>query len=872
MNITAKVGSLLGKRQKSQEPSFGEPLDLGHIALANENSSQESSSETMDSESMPNTDQTDQAVEKMTSILDLDFMSAPLAEIELVQQREKESNTKAETGSELAESPNTPVETRQKAAEQNISAPAPEVRSVPQPQPFNPVSTPLPSMPPEEAREQASLAKQPPMTQDVENQTELSSATAVESALAQSMRGNSEAGFMVFSPNGDCVDFCEAFAAIIGMSKTDISKITSYNDMLAYMSIHADLGGKDVATLGRREAQSMKGLLAKGASKTLRWKTTMKSGKILEFSNNYTLNNHLVTRVKDVTDKVEKSRLLRIGLKLGTAGYWSYSFRTGKSTLSEYMTQKLSASELQRVETEGIISLIHADDAKRVQDTLNSSIKNRSRMDCEFRVVLEGGNTSIMRMIGEVEISRSSGKPEVFVAYLNDLTEDKKKSKELTEIKELSKNRSEFLARMSHEIKTPLNAIVGMTDALRDEVDNDEARETASFIADAAENLNNILSQTLEHERLSTSEIMLEEDVVDLAEVIKSSVAMWKKPCADKQLKLDVRISPNLPNAIKIDRSRFRQCLTNLLSNAVKFTSEGRIVVAVTPMNADSAQPSLLVAVQDTGIGMSPKAVQNIFKPFHQADTSIHRRFGGSGLGMSITQHIVKAMNGNIKVQSVPEKGTTIAITIPLLRGNAVDAAPTASAPVKETVQETVQEIKSKNIDAEVFHPYVEPAREQSTDSPQSPSGSNVRKHVPIVPSDYSGFDVLIVEDNPVNQAVVRKLLSNHIRSMEFAFHGGEALEILETKTFDVILMDIHMPVKDGIETTLEIRNSGKAWADTVIVALTADPDYQQKRVCRNIGMNDALSKPVKRQELLDVLQKVLNDRVSSRNLTSVAS
>lgn len=868
MNITAKVGSLLGKRQKSQEPSFGEPLDLGHIALANENSSQESSSETMDSDSMPNTDQPDQADEKKTSILDLDFMSAPLAEIELVQQRKKENNAIAETGSEIVESSNAPVETRQKAAEQNINAPEPEVRSAPQPQPFNPVFTPLPSMPSEEAREQALLAKQPPTTQHVENQTKLSSATAVESALAQSMRGNSEVGFMVFGPKGDCVDVCEVFAAIIGMSQTDMSKITSYEDMLVYMSIHADLGGKDVATLGRREAHSMKALLAKGESKTLRWKTTMKSGKTLEFSNKYTLNNHLVTRVKDVTEKVEKSRLLKVCLKLGTAGYWSYSFRTGKSTLSEYITQKLSASELQRVETEGIISLIHADDAKRVQDTLNYSIKNRSRMDCEFRVVLQDGNTSIMRMIGEVEISRSSGKPEVFIAYLNDLTEDKKKSEELNEIKELSKNRSEFLARMSHEIKTPLNAIVGMTDALRDEVDNNEARETASFIADAAENLNNILSQTLEHERLSTSEITLEENIVDLAEVIKSSTAMWKKPCADKQLKLDVRISPDLPDAIKIDRSRFRQCLTNLLSNAVKFTSEGRIVVVVTPMNAGSAQPSLLVAVRDTGIGMSPEAVQNIFKPFHQADTSIHRRFGGSGLGMSITQHIVKAMNGNIKVQSVPEKGTTIAITIPLLLGNVVDAASTDSAPVKEKDQD----IKSKNIDAEVFHPYVEPAQEQSTGSPQSPSGSNVRKHVPIVPSDYSGFDVLIVEDNPINQAVVRKLLSHHIRSMEFAFHGGEALEILETKTFDVILMDIHMPVKDGIETTLEIRNSGKAWADTVIVALTADPDYQQKRVCRNIGMNEALSKPVKRQELLDVLQKVLNDRVSSQNLKSVAS
>jgi len=106
---------------------------------------------------------------------------------------------------------------------------------------------------------------------------------------------------------------------------------------------------------------------------------------------------------------------------------------------------------------------------------------------------------------------------------------------------------------------------------------------------------------------------------------------------------------------------------------------------------------------------------------------------------------------------------------------------------------------------------------------------------------------------------------------MNFAFHGQEALEILETKAFDVILMDIHMPVKDGIETTLEIRNSGKAWADTVIVALTADPDYQQKRVCRNIGMNDALSKPVKRQELLDVMQRVLNDRIENMSTLQTA-
>ncbi len=274
---------------------------------------------------------------------------------------------------------------------------------------------------------------------------------------------------------------------------------------------------------------------------------------------------------------------------------------------------------------------------------------------------------------------------------------------------------------------------------------------------------------------------------------------------------------------------------------------------------------------------MSAEAIKNVFKPFKQGDTTILRRFGGSGLGMSITQHIINAMDGNIKIQSAEDEGSTIAITIPLRVAEAVDVkSPALVAPVRETPKPLAPQQLPKvasdyssphTLTAETFHKETPPVVEK-----QDITEDIVRKNVPIIPSDYSGFRVLVVEDNPINQAVVKKLLSKHITAMEFAFHGEEAIQILETQNFDVILMDIHMPIKDGIETTLEIRNSGKAWADTVIVALTADPDYQQKRVCMNIGMNDALSKPVKRQDLLDVMQRVLNERRENEASTALSA
>lgn len=847
MKLTKRVGSLLNIKQRSGEPTFGERLYLEHIALAQvvfDIDSSLNTTETSEPDDMVKDASSSNSGKTRSSILDLDFMSAPLAEIELIHKKEQ---------SKL----NAPSQETAKAkmADQPPMKTPPDERPSPK-QHINPA---------------VSLDSDDHAVSDIEVEAiapqQLFSTNGTDTALAQSLQNDDEIGVMVFSPAGNLLETSKSFERIVGMSTAENAKIKTYIDLLRYVSKQADLGDKNVEALSQKEAVKMQEQLAQGIYKNHTWMTTMRSGITLEFINKYTPNNHLVTLVQDVTERVEKNRLLRASLDLGTAGYWSYSFATGKSILSDYITNMLTYEERIRVETDGLISIIHPEDIDRVQLAFEEATTKLSRMDCEFRVVLARKGSAVLRMIGEVELSPLSQEPEVFIAFLNDLTLDRQRTKELNEVKELSRNKSEFLARMSHEIKTPLNAIVGMTDALRDEVDSPEARETASFIADAAENLNNILSQTLEHERLCTSAIILEEDNVNLNDIVKSSAAMWKKPCVDKGLNLVTRISPDLPKSIEIDSSRFRQCLTNLLSNAVKFTDNGSIVIAVAPMNLTSQNPKLLIAVKDTGIGMSAEAIENVFKPFQQGDASIQRRFGGSGLGMSITQHIVDAMDGQIKVKSIEGEGTTIAITLPLRLASATKEVilPKVDA---DFVLPTKTKTNTHKLSAETFHQSAPKLTQPAAPALQD---TNVQKNVAIIPSNYSGFDVLVVEDNPINQAVVKKLLTNHIRSMDFAFHGQEAMEILETKTYDVILMDIHMPVKDGIETTLEIRNSGKAWADTVIVALTADPDYQQKRVCKNIGMNDALSKPIKRQELLDVLERVLRERQDKQSSHTMA-
>ena len=285
------------------------------------------------------------------------------------------------------------------------------------------------------------------------------------------------------------------------------------------------------------------------------------------------------------------------------------------------------------------------------------------------------------------------------------------------------------------------------------------------------------------------------------------------------------------------------------MSNAAKFTKSGRVTLIAKCADIKN-KPHIIFAVKDTGIGMSKSEVSRIFDPFTQADNSIQRQYGGTGLGMTITKNLCELMGGHIRVKTSRGEGATFALVIPVLKNEAelpASAAATATEDIK--APEAAQSSRPFPVDtpAKLADPSIGSVSTETMDERDEAK------------KPFEGLNVLCVEDNPINQKVVNRLIGKRVNELYFAENGREALNVLNTVPVDVVLMDIHMPIMDGIETTLEIRQSDQAYANVVIIALTADPDYQQRRICRNIGMDDTIAKPVKREDILDAFDRTLS-------------
>ena len=257
--------------------------------------------------------------------------------------------------------------------------------------------------------------------------------------------------------------------------------------------------------------------------------------------------------------------------------------------------------------------------------------------------------------------------------------------------------------------------------------------------------------------------------------------------------------------------------MNNLISNAVKFTPNGNIKVLLTTQQKEGSKPRLIFAVQDNGIGMSKDQQNQIFEAYTQGDKSIAGRFGGTGLGMTITKEIIELMGGTISVRSELGKGSVFILSLPYHK----DSEASFEEDCNHLVEQLLDEAKPE-------------------------------------PTNYSKLKILVADDNATNHMVVMSLIESLVAEVHLASDGQEALDILKTTDIDIILMDIHMPVMDGIEATLSIRSSEETWSDVSIIALTADPQYQQKRLCKNIGMDEALAKPVKLSDILEAFDNVL--------------
>ena len=379
---------------------------------------------------------------------------------------------------------------------------------------------------------------------------------------------------------------------------------------------------------------------------------------------------------------------------------------------------------------------------------------------------------------------------------------------------------------MSHELRTPLNGVLGFAELLAETPLDADQKDYTRTIRNSGAHLLQVVNDILDFSSIEKGSMKFESAPVAVADLVESSCLPIRKTAADKGLEFRCEVDPRVPEEITGDSRRICQILINLIANAVKFTAAGSVVLRVAPATRGD-RPCLDFSVQDTGIGMSPGTIGNLFKPFTQADSKLSRRFEGTGLGLAISQRLAGVMGGKITVVSAPGQGSTFTFRIPL---ESPCAGGLASVP-----------------------------------SPLSDRGGNKpalteqRPPAQTGGTPAEGNPVLVVDDDSDNALLAGKMLEALGYRAEFAANGQQALDALGSKTFSAILMDMQMPVMDGLAATRRIRELEALSGTRVpIIALTANVLPIHKDICLAAGMDDYLSKPFKKDELAGKLARFL--------------
>lgn len=495
---------------------------------------------------------------------------------------------------------------------------------------------------------------------------------------------------------------------------------------------------------------------------------------------------------------------------------------------------------------------VHPDDFASTERRLQKYVAEEEReYDVEFRFRRKDGTWMWIRGRARIVERGESGKPKRVIGTHTDITERKHAEQELTNYsaaleaanKDLelfskaaeasSQAKSEFLANMSHEIRTPMTAILGFSEILMESVTDSQQLDAIRTVRLNGEHLLQVINDILDLSKIEAGKLEVECTTCSPREVLADVVAMMEPRARAKELRLEVEYAGLMPQTIQSDSTRLRQILINLTGNAVKFTKTGKVRLVSRLLGAESSNPKLQIDVIDTGIGMTEEQVTRLFVPFQQADTSTTRKYGGTGLGLVISRRLAQKLGGNIVVKSRPGDGSCFTLTVPT---GALDEVEFIDYPT-----DLKTPLKSK------AHPV---ARNTTLDC-----------------------RVLLAEDGPDNQRLITLLLEKAGVQVVKAENGlvahDLALEAQDTHSpFDVILMDMQMPVMDGYHATRKLREAGYTWP---IIALTAHAMSTDQEKCLAAGCDGYMTKPIDRAKLISLVSDFAPRRKQDKACNALA-
>ena len=465
---------------------------------------------------------------------------------------------------------------------------------------------------------------------------------------------------------------------------------------------------------------------------------------------------------------------------------------------------------------------LHPDDRDRVLSEIQSQLAGPANdYHVAYRARHRDGSDRWMLARGTITRDES-GKAIRITGSRVDVSDLKQIEQELRHAKEAAEaaNRSkdEFLANVSHEIRTPMNAILGMTELALDTPLTNDQRQILKTVKSAGDILLGLINDLLDFSKIEAGKLELDVSEFSLRAALCDTLRVFKARSKEKGLDFSYDVGPEVPDSLRGDAGRLRQVLLNLVGNAVKFTDAGAVTVRVDVANAAREEPAVLrFTVTDTGIGIPPDKQQRIFRAFEQEDTSTTRKYGGTGLGLTIAARLVDLMEGAITVNSQPGRGSTFAFTARFKLAPEADQNLAAS--------------------------------KQRTDAPLPEK----------LPVQTEPLRVLVAEDNDFNAQLIEQLLVRRGHHVSLAPDGRSALALMENSSFDLLILDIHMPELDGFEVTGMIRQRERSVGGHLpIIALTARSRSEDRERCLAAGMDEFLTKPFRADDLWAVIDRVV--------------